>query len=125
MAIIQCQNCGKNVSNKAKECPHCKSIINDTNRIENIINNVKVRTDTLSNKKTRNKVAAKFSMVVWFIRILGYFGGIISLIIYAQLDNFEIGLLVCVITCIVTWFSTLMFEAIGEGLQLLEDIKNK
>lgn len=128
MAIIKCQNCGNNVSNKAKQCPHCNSIINDTNVIENIINDVKVRTETSNNTNTKrkyNKVANKFNIVVWIIKFLGYVGGIISWIIFANLNNGWTGFVVCIITCILTWFSTLLFEAVAEGLQLLEDIKNK
>lgn len=126
MAIIKCPYCNQDVSDKAKQCPHCNNIINDTNEIGNILNNVKERAETLSNnKRIHNRVATKFNIVVWIMRILGYFGAIISLIIYAQLGNLGFGLLVCIITCIITWFSTLIFEAISEGLQLLEDIKNK
>lgn len=28
MALIKCENCGKNVSDKAKTCPHCGKVIN-------------------------------------------------------------------------------------------------
>ena len=129
MAIIQCQNCGNDVSDKAKQCPHCQSVINDDNGIENILNNFKVKTEisnaNSNNKKIYNRIARKFDLVVWIIKFLGYLGGIISLIILTSLDDFIIGLVVCIVTCIVTWLSTLLFEAIAEGLQLLEDIKNK
>lgn len=129
MAIIKCQNCGNDVSDKARQCPHCKATINDTNGIENIINNVRVRTETSNatnnNKRIYNKVATKFNFVVWVMKFLGYLGGIISWIVLANLDNGLMGFVICVATCIMTWFSTLLFEAIAEGLQLLEDIKNK
>lgn len=132
MAIIKCQNCGNDVSDKAKECPHCQAIINDTNGIENILNNFKIDKETVnngsnvtSNKRIYNKVATKFNFVVWIIKALGYFAGIISLIVCANNGNFGIGLVICIITCVATWLSTLLFEAISEALQLLEDIKNK
>lgn len=129
MAIIKCQNCGNDVSDKARQCPHCQAIINDANRIENVLNNVRVRTETSNttnnNKRIYNKVATKFNFVVWIIKFLGYLGGIISWIVFANLDKGWIGFVICIITCIITWFSTLLFEAISEGLQLLEDIKNK
>ena len=70
-------------------------------------------------------MATKFNIVVYIIRIIGYFSGFVSLIILAQNNSFLLGLVVCVITCIVTWLSTLFFVAIAEGLQLLQDIKEK
>lgn len=128
MAIIKCQNCGNDVSDKATQCPHCKATINDTNGIENIIKNVKLRTGTsnaTNNKRKYNKVATKFNFVVWIMKFLGYLSGIITWIVLANLDNGLMGFVICVVICVVTWFSTLLFEAIAEGLQLLEDIKNK
>lgn len=129
MAIIKCQNCGNDVSDKARQCPHCKATINDTNGIENIINNVRVRTETSNatnnNKRIYNKVATKFNFVVWVMKFLGYLGGIITWIALGNLGNGLTGFVICVAICIMTWFSTLLFEAIAEGLQLLEYIKNK
>lgn len=129
MAIIKCQNCGNDVSDKARQCPHCQAIINDTNRIENILNNVRVRTETSNatnnNKRIYNKVATKFNFVVWVMKFIGYVGGIITWIALANLGNGLAGFVICVGICIATWLSTLLFEAISEGLQLLEDIKNK
>lgn len=130
MAIIQCQNCGNDVSDKAKQCPHCQTVINDDNGIENILNKVKIKTQTTNstnnyNKRIYNRVANKFNTVVFIVKFLGYFAGFIWLILLAQNDNFLMGLGVCIGIFIITWFSTLIFEAIAEGLQLLEDIRNK
>lgn len=128
MAIVKCKNCGKDVSDKARECPHCQAIVNDTNELENVLYNFKEKRKNENNVNTRkiyNKVATKFNIVVYIIRIIGYFSGFVSLIILAQNNSFLLGLVVCVITCIVTWLSTLFFVAIAEGLQLLQDIKEK
>lgn len=129
MAIIKCQNCGNDVSDKARQCPHCQAIINDTNGIENVLNNVKIRTETSNatnnNKRIYNKVATKFNFVVWIMKFIGYAGGVITWIALGNLGNGLVGFGICVLICIATWFSTLLFEAISEGLQLLEDIKNK
>lgn len=129
MAIIKCNNCGNDVSDKAKQCPHCGTTINDEDGIESILNNVKVKMKTSKNhtntKRIPNKVTTKFNIVIFIIKLLGYFGAFICLITYTQISNLGLGLLICVIVCIVTWLSTLIFEAIAEGLQLLEDIKNK
>lgn len=129
MAIIKCKNCGNDVSDKAKRCPHCQEIINDENGIENILNNVRVRTETSNvtsnNKRIYNKVATKFNFVVWIMKFIGYMGAIITWIALANLENGLLGFGICVVICIATWLSTLLFEAISEGLQLLEDIKNK
>lgn len=128
MAIVKCKNCGKDVSDKARECPHCQAVVNDTNELENVLYNFKEKRKNENNVNTRkiyNKVATKFNIVVYIIRIIGYFSGFVSLIILAQNNSFLLGLVVCVITCIVTWLSTLFFVAIAEGLQLLQDIKEK
>lgn len=130
MAIVKCQNCGNDVSDKAKKCPHCDYIINDDNGIENILNKVKVKTEITSNtssynKRIYNKVANKFKIVITVLKFLGYFGAFITLITFSSIDKFIIGLCWCIGICIATWLSTLTLEAIAEGLQLLEDIKNK
>lgn len=130
MAIVKCKNCGKDVSDKARECPHCQAIVNDTNELENVLYNFKEKgkrknENNVNTRKIYNKVATKFNIVVYIIRIIGYFSGFVSLIILAQNNSFLLGLVVCVITCIVTWLSTLFFVAIAEGLQLLQDIKEK
>ena len=128
MAIVKCKNCGKDVSDKARECPHCQAIVNDTNELENVLYNFKEKRKNENNVNTRkiyNKVATKFNIVVYIIRIIGYFSGFVSLIILAQNNSFLLGLVVCASTCIVTWLSTLFFVAIAEGLQLLQDIKEK
>ena len=106
---------------------------NDEAGIENVLNNFKTKKTMDNNLKFKNnniqkiynRVAKKFNLIVYIWKVFGYFIGFISLIVLSQNDNFLTGLLVCVITCIITWFSTLIFEAIAEGLQLLEDIKNK
>ena len=43
MAIIKCQNCGNDVSDKARQCPHCQATINDTNVIETVLNKARIR----------------------------------------------------------------------------------
>jgi hypothetical protein len=128
MAIIKCQNCGNDVSDKAKQCPHCNAIINYENSIENIFNKVKenaISSNASSNKRIYNRVSKKFNIVIFILKFLGYFGAFITLIVLFSLKEYGFGLLYFVIVSIVTWLSTLILEAISEGLQLLEDIKNK
>lgn len=78
-----------------------------------------------STKRIYNKVAIKFNKFIAIIKFLGYFMGIVSCIVLSQFDNFAMGFVICIIIFIVTWLSTWIFEGIAEGLQLLEDIKNK
>ena len=128
MAIIKCQNCGNDVSDKARQCPHCQATINDTNGIETVLNKARIRTEksnTIKNKRIYNRVATKFNFVVWIVKFIGYAGGTITWIVLANLENGLAGFVICIITCIATWISTLLFEAVAEGLQLLQDIKDK
>lgn len=76
-------------------------------------------------RKTKNKVANKFSLIVMITKCIGYFSAIIVLIAFIQMEEIWSGLRWCIVICIATWFSTLIFEAIAEGLNLLQDIKNK
>ena len=41
------------------------------------------------------------------------------------MEKFLIGILSGLVLVALTWLSTLIFEAIAEGLNLLQDIKNK
>ena len=79
----------------------------------------------------QNRVAKKFKIVVSVLRILGYGTAIISAllaVLFIFIDLLE-ATLVCLIYAIAlavgTWFACLTYEAIAEGLQLLQDIKNK
>lgn len=77
------------------------------------------------NVRINNKVALKFGIVIMIIKAIGYIGAVMLFIVLASTEQFLSGLVTGVITFIVTWFSTLIFEAIAEGLQLLQDIKEK
>lgn len=113
MAIIKCPQCNEDVSDKAKICPHCNYDIDIFNKTEKLKND------------DYNPVARKFNLVVIIIKILGYFSAFTSLITFIILKSFWFGILSFIIICIATWLSTLIFEAIAEGLNLLENIKNK
>lgn len=117
----------------------------EDDNIENILNNyeAKIKTEKtnipnsyskksnlstkINDKKNimQNKVAKKFNLVIIIMKFLGYFSAFVSLIIFISLNNFGWGLLSCFVIAVMTWLSTLIFEAIAEGLNLLEDIKNK
>ena len=76
-------------------------------------------------KQIKNKVANKFNFVVMIVKCFGYLSAIIIFICFIQMDKFLVGLGCCVVLCVTTWLSTLIMEAIAEGLNLLQDIKNK
>ncbi len=69
-----------------------------------------------------NPVAEKFTTVVNAKKFIGYSLAIILLIISIKSDYFLYGILISVIIASETWFSTLGFEAIAEGLNLLQEI---
>lgn len=128
MALIKCSVCGKDVSDKAKICPHCTTPINNENTMKKMINNVKEKitiTSIQNNRRTVNRVANKFDLLTYIMKFLGYFSAIICLIVFTQNVNLGTGLIFCIVICVATLLSTLFLEAIAEVLQLLEDIKNK
>ena len=123
MAIIKCPNCNQDVSDKAKNCPHCDYKINDFDEVERLKNSVSVSPSNTRN--TFNPIAKKFNLVVMIVKVIGYFSAFISIIAFASIREFWWGLLGSIVIVISTWLSTLLFEAIAEGLNLLQDIKNK
>lgn len=76
-------------------------------------------------KQIKNKVANKFNFVVMIVKCIGYLLAITIFICFIQMDKFLVGLGWCVGLSFATWLSTLIMEAIAEGLNLLQDIKNK
>ena len=47
MAIIKCQNCGNDVSDKATQCPHCSIALGYTNEVAKSFKNWSNRVQTL------------------------------------------------------------------------------
>lgn len=71
-----------------------------------------------------NTVANKFTLVVTITKVIGYICAVIIGIVIIANISFWLGLLIGVSIAIAVWFSTLIFEAIAETLNLLQDIKN-
>ena len=72
-----------------------------------------------------NIVANKFTLVVTIVKAIGYIVATVMGIMTMTSTNAFLGLLCGGAIAIATWLSTLIFEAIAEGLNLLQDIKNK
>lgn len=123
MAIVRCPQCNGEVSDKAKSCPHCNYQLNKYDEVERLRNSVSVSSN--NNRNAFNPVAKKFNLVVMIMKVLGYFSAFIGLIIFASMEQFGWGVLWCIVICIVTWLSTLIFEAIAEALNLLQEIRDK
>lgn len=94
--------------------------------------NQEVKQNVVENRifSRRNPVAAKFAGVAATIKTLGYGAAIVlALLIMASFDMEGEGVFLALITglsiAVATWFACLIWEAIAEALQLLEDIKNK
>ena len=118
--LIKCKKCGTDNVITRSNCKNCGAIlekenINQVSNVENKVNTI-VRT---------NKIASKFSLVVNIMKFLGYVATIISFIALFSIEEQGFAFLCLICGVIVTWLSTLFFEAIAEGLQLLEDIKER
>lgn len=142
--IIICENCYEENESSRKTCKNCGATLYHNENIK--INKTKAKTETeskqnMNNKKHKedeeevdyinasnssNEVANKFTLVVTIGKVIGYALAIITaLIIIFGMEEFLIGILSGVMIAIITWLSSLLFEAIAEGLNLLQDIKNK
>lgn len=123
MAIIRCPQCNGDVSDKAKNCPHCNYQLNKYDEVERLKNSITVSSN--NNRTNFNQVAKKFNLVVMIMKVLGYFSAFVGLIGFIGMSEFWWGVLWCIVVSIVTWLSTLIFEAIAEGLNLLQEIRDK
>ncbi len=117
--VIFCEKCYKANEPTSKRCVQCGARLpkNNDNTTQNQNNN--------TNDSKTNAVAFKFKIVVRIIQFVGYIGALIVAILYMVLEQFWLGIAFGIAIAVFTWFSKLIFEAIAEGLQLLEDIKNK
>ena len=87
--------------------------------------NINHQNNKIKTSERTNKVALKFSVIVSIIKFVGYVASIISFITLLSLGETGFAFICLICGTFLTLFSTLIFEAIAEGLQLLEDIKNK
>lgn len=69
MALIKCEECGKQVSNRAASCPNCGNPFYD--------NEDQVTTIQLQKKKWKLQklLAVSFLIVGWILMMKGLFGG--------------------------------------------------
>lgn len=114
----KCKKCGttENV-NFMGMCENCYK--------ESIRGDEKKKVEPTNSSNCSNSVADKFLLVVLIVKFIGYIGAVITAIIFMVNGGFGLGILSGVIIAISIWCSTLLFEAIAEGLNLLQDIKNK
>ena len=78
----------------------------------------------------QNKIAKKFKAVVSALKILGYGAAILCAIagflyFFTSIESSITNLISAITVAVGTWMACLFYEAIAEGLQLLQDIKNK
>lgn len=116
-----CKKCGRPLDRG--DIDYCRGCVEEKNG--QTVEQYQQKQYSEKEKSYTNTVASKFSLVVSIMKFLGYGATIIGFI--ALFSNEEQGFAFICLICggIVTWLSTLFFEAIAEGLQLLEDIKNK
>ncbi len=123
MAIIRCPQCNEDVSDKAKYCPHCNYQLNKYDEVEKLRNRFNGTSTNL--RDINNPVAKKFNFLVMTMKIIGYFSAFISLITFISLGKFWFGLGIFISALGGVWLSTLIFEAIAEALNLLQEIRDK
>ena len=119
-----CSKCNKKITQEEyiENGGYCKNCIEE---IEEDTIEEKKNTEYINSSNSSNAVANKFILVVNIVKFIGYIAAIILGLILIGQGIILLGILGAIIIAIITWFSTLMFEAIAEGLNLLQDIKNK
>lgn len=135
--IIICENCYEENESTRTTCKNCGAKLYHNNNesyadtqsksTNNNTKNYQRKQEYIDSSNSSNRVASKFTLVVTIVKFIGYIGAIIVAIVMMSIDEDMIGLgiLIGIAVAIATWFSTLFFEAIAEGLNLLQDIKNK
>ena len=118
--LIKCKKCGTDNVITRSNCKNCGAILEkeNINRHSNVDNKVNTIVKT-------NKVASKFSLLVGIMKFIGYSASFISFIALLSSEETGFAFLCLIGGAIFTWLSTLFFEAVAEGLQLLQDIKDK
>ena len=115
--IIFCLYCYKANEQDRTTCINCGAPLKK--------GNINHQNNKIKTSERTNKVALKFSVIVSIIKFVGYVASIISFITLLSLGETGFAFICLICGTFLTLFSTLIFEAIAEGLQLLEDIKNK
>ena len=120
---LNCKKCGNRIYKNEDIKSEAKTKINQKGDSGENHNINEMEYTNASNSS--NEVAEKFMIVVMLIKVIGYSAAFI-LGLSTMMDlNFWSGLLVAGGIAVGVWLSTLLYEAIAEGLNLLQDIKNK
>lgn len=119
--LIICNNC-KAINRGERFCHNCGNDLLE-NKAQN--NNEEKTIEYTNSSNSSNVVAQKFTLIVVINKIIGYICSIVIAIILIIAVNFWIGLVFGLLIAVMTWLSTLLFEAIAEIINLLQDIKNK
>ena len=127
--LIICEKCYEENEITRNTCKYCgaKLYKNDNNKSSNSKNKIKDE-ETINyddENEITNKVASKFSLLVGIMKFIGYSASFISFIALLSSEETGFAFLCLIGGAIFTWLSTLFFEAVAEGLQLLQDIKDK
>lgn len=112
--LVYCNNCEKDVKLKNNKCPNC---------------GMKIDKEVIEYKKKeyeeeifpKNTVSQILKFIGWFILISGLIMGVI----YAFILDGQIGLILFLEYVFAFFASSMLFFALGEIIQLLEDIKTK
>ena len=119
--LIICNNC-KAINRGERFCHNCGNDLLE-NKAQN--NNEEKTIEYTNSSNSSNVVAQKFTIIVISTKVVGYILSIIVAIILMRVVKFWLGLIVGLLIADITWLSTLLFEAIAEIINLLQDIKNK
>lgn len=74
MAIINCKECGKEISNTAETCPHCgiKIVANQTTTVNQVKTDTKVKTDSDS----KRALYALIGIIILLVSLGMFFSGL-------------------------------------------------
>lgn len=118
----QSKNSQENDKNKILEENENNKSNNQKNMVETQIEDEKINLDK---QEQENKISAKFNLIVFTIKVIGYIIALFSGLVIMVNVNFWGGLILGLVIAIVVFFSTLIYEALAEIINLLQDIKNK
>ena len=111
MALIKCKNCGKEISDKSKQCIHCGKELSNNSTDDLESKNLKQQVETTKTKEDTKKQVKNISNKM--IDIFRYFIGTIFLISILGLKGFQIITMLCMVLLIYPFSANYLYSKIN------------
>lgn len=111
MALIKCKNCGKQISDKSKQCIHCGKELSNNSTDDLESKSLKQQVETTKTKEDTKKQVKNISNKM--LDIFRYFIGTIFLISILGLKGFQIITMLCMVLLIYPFSANYLYSKIN------------